>query len=112
MRPGPWSMAGYRTPSLDIQGVRRVENGLEVQSSRGVFTLACRDLERDLLPMLAALRDPESGLWGAVRARAEGTQELWQVLGELDRLGLIHERSGRSAEDSDSVGPSWPTSCP
>jgi hypothetical protein len=103
-------MGGYQVPCLDIQGVRRVENGMEVESARGVFTLHCRDLDRDLLAMLAALRDPDSGLWTAVRARAEGTAELLVMLGELDRLGLVRERSGRTAADSDSVGPPWPTS--
>jgi hypothetical protein len=59
-----------------------------------VFRLACDDaasFDRELLPMLQALRDPGSVHWRSIRRRAADTAELLPVLRELDHLGLIRD---------------------
>lgn len=89
-----WSVYRYQQPQLDVQSIRRLDGVLEVDSRRGVFRLACDDaprFDREILPMLDALRDPRSKLWNAVRRREAGTDDLRSMLRELDHLGLIRD---------------------
>lgn len=89
-----WSVHRYQFPQLDVQSIRRLEDSLEVNSRRGVFRLTYDDVENldhELLPMLDALRDPRSALWGAVREETADTAELIPMLRVLDDLGLIRD---------------------
>lgn len=89
-----WSVYRYQLPQLDIQSIRRLDDVLEVDSRRGVFRLTCDNaasFDREILPMLDALRDPRSKLWSAVRRREAGTDDLRSMLRELDQLGLIRD---------------------
>jgi hypothetical protein len=89
-----WSVHRYQFPQLDVQSIRRLGDALEVNSRRGVFRLTYDDVENldhELLPMLDALRDPQSALWGAVREEAGDAAELLPMLRVLDDLGLIRE---------------------
>jgi len=92
--PERWSVDRYQLPQLDVQSIRRLDDTLQVDSRRGVCKLTCDDaasFDRELLPMLDALRDPASAVWSAVRDQAESTAELIPMLRELDHLGLIRE---------------------
>jgi hypothetical protein len=95
-----WSVQRYRLPRLDVRAIRMLDDGLELDSPRGVFTLSCGDepdAKRALLPMLDALRDPRSELWSAIRGQAQGTSELMAMLRELDHCGLILDGSPADA---------------
>lgn len=101
-----WNVQRYRLPRLDVRAIRMLDDGLELDSPRGVFTLSCGDepdAKRALLPMLQALRDPRSELWSAIRGQAQGTSELMAMLCELDHSGLILDGSPADAGDLHSA---------
>lgn len=88
-----WSVTRYHLPHLAVDAIRRIDNAVEVDSSRGVFTLTCDDAElidRELLPTLHALRNPRSSAWTVLRD-ADAAGSFLPMLRELDHLGLIRE---------------------
>lgn len=90
-----WSLERYRMPHLDLDAIRRLDDGLEVSCRRGVLRLACSGTASidTVLPTLESLRDPRSALWSAIRRRDTDAAHLSPMLREFDHLGLIRDCS-------------------